>query len=99
MTSTYCCIKCVGLLPPPFKVKFTYSECDCSITSDDYDAYEYSRNIDCLCDETEDMCDVCNKGSYAVHEVESNEVCINCIVCKKEEKSCCHMGYHEICTY
>lgn len=40
-TLLFSCSKCINKIPTDHAISNTYNQCDCDITSDDYDAYIY----------------------------------------------------------
>jgi hypothetical protein len=93
----YCHIKCSGLLDKEYKITLRYEECDCPLIEYEYDAYLFSRGIECWCDDSDyGMCSDCSRKSYAYYRSESDKIFVKCEVCKEEESTCCLSDYFKI---
>ena len=89
-TLLFSCSKCINKIPTDHVISNTYNQCDCDITSDDYDAYVYESG-NCECEQYDFIeCDRCNNGSFLHQPI------ITCFVCGNSEKTCCLAGYSEI---
>lgn len=93
----YCHIKCKESLSEEYKIISADKECECLITDYDYDAYLFSREDECWCDDCDyGMCDDCSRKSYASYRCDADKIDIKCEVCKEESSSCCLSGYYTI---
>lgn len=96
-TGEYCHKSCVDLLGKEYKILEHHLSCDCPIYDYEYDAYLYSKGLECWCDgcDYSPCSDCANKyGAYCRSELD--KICVKCEGCKEDESTCCLSGYYTV---
>lgn len=105
---SYCCIKCIKLLPRKWKVQDINNKCQCLISNisnissistissnKNEELYLMDLHVDndCECITTPYICHYCAKQNV---KLIPNYMNIECIVCHKFVKQCCDTGFCKI---